>query len=61
MRRSLAMLREIYAALDVPADVVEAEEPLIVVHMRGENGPFGLRSGRSLLSYYAARSNANIN
>jgi hypothetical protein len=54
-------LRKIYLALDVPADVVEAAEPLIIVRMRGENGPFELRSGRSLLAYYAARSDANIN
>jgi hypothetical protein len=56
-----AELRQIYLALGVPADVVEADEPLIIVRMRGENGPFELRSGRSLLSYYAARSSANIN
>jgi hypothetical protein len=53
-------LRRIYTVLGVPAEVVQADDPRIVVHMRSENGPFELTSGTSLLAYYSARSGKNI-
>jgi hypothetical protein len=53
-------LRAIYEALAIPAEVVQADEPRIVVHMRSSNGSFELVSGKSLLEYYAARSGKNI-
>jgi len=53
-------LRRIYVALGVPAEVVFAEEPRIIVRMRSDNGPFEITSGESLLAYYAARSTVNI-
>ncbi len=53
-------LRRIYEALRIPAEVVYAEEPAIVVHLRSDKGPFELRSGKSLFDYYAARSDDNI-
>ncbi len=54
-------LRRIYEGLGVPASVVEAEEPRIVVFMHTENGQFQVTSGQSLFEYYAARSGENIN
>jgi hypothetical protein len=53
-------LRRIYEALGVPAEVVAASEPVIIVHMRSAKGQFEVRSGKSLLEYYRARSNSNI-
>ena len=53
-------LRDIYRALGVPATVVEAEEPALIVHMRSAEGAFEVRSGKSLLAYYRARSDSNI-
>ncbi len=53
-------LRAIYEALGVPAEVVQASEPAIIVHMSSPMGPFEVRSGSSLLDYYRARSNSNI-
>ena len=53
-------LRRIYQALGVPAEVVQADEPMIIVHMRSERGSFELTSGQSLLDYYAARGGENI-
>lgn len=53
-------LREIYEALGVPARVVEADEPVIIVRLSSAKGPFEVRSGRSLLEYYRARSDSNI-
>jgi len=55
-----AELRAIYKALGVPATVVEADEPVIIVHMSSAKGPFEVRSGKSLLDYYRARDNSNI-
>lgn len=54
-------LRRIYEGLGVPAEVVQADEPRIVVRMRSERGEFEVTSGTSLLEYYAARSTENIN
>ncbi len=53
-------LRRIYEGLRIPATVVQADEPVIIVHMRSEKGAFELRSGKSLFEYYAARSDDNI-
>ena len=53
-------LRRIYQALGIPAEVVQADEPRIIVHMRSERGYFELTSGEILLDYYAARSGDNI-
>jgi hypothetical protein len=53
-------LRKIYEALGVPANVVQAREPVIIVKMSSEKGPFEVRSGKSLLDYYRARSGSNI-
>ena len=53
-------LRRIYEALGIPATVVEAEDPVIIVHMSSAKGPFEVRSGESLLAYYRARSDSNI-
>jgi hypothetical protein len=53
-------LQKIYAALGVPAKVVQAAEPVIIVHMSSDKGPFEVRSGKSLFDYYAARSDSNI-
>ena len=53
-------LRKIYEALGVPAEVVQASEPVIIVHLSSGKGPFEVRSGTSLLEYYRARSDSNI-
>jgi len=53
-------LQNLYEGLGIPAKVVEAEKPRIVVHMRSDLGTFELTSGESLLAYYAARSTQNI-
>jgi len=53
-------LRRIYEGLGIPARVVQAAEPRIVVHMRSPKGSFDVTSGISLVSYYEARSGANI-
>jgi hypothetical protein len=53
-------LRRIYQGLGVPAEVVQADQPRIIVRMGSENGSFELTSGTSLLEYYAARSGENI-
>lgn len=53
-------LRRIYEALGVPAQVVEADEPVIIVRMSSAEGDFEVSSGRSLLEYYRARSDSNI-
>jgi hypothetical protein len=53
-------LRRIYEALGVPAEVVAADEPVIIVHMSSTKGSFEVRSGKSLLEYYRARDNGNI-
>ncbi len=53
-------LRKIYAALGIPAKIVHGDEPVIIVHMESDKGPFEVRSGKSLLDYYAARSDSNI-
>lgn len=53
-------LRKIYEALGVPAKVVQAAEPVIIVHMSSDKGSFEVRSGKSLFDYYAARSDSNI-
>jgi hypothetical protein len=53
-------LRKIYEALGVPAKVVQAAEPVIIVHLSSDKGPFEVRSGKSLFGYYAARSDSNI-
>jgi hypothetical protein len=53
-------LRKIYEALGVPAKVVQAAEPVIIVHMSSEKGSFEVRSGKSLFDYYGARSDSNI-
>jgi hypothetical protein len=53
-------LRGIYEALGVPAEVIAADEPVIIVHMRSAKGSFEVTSGKSLLEYYRARSNSNI-
>ena len=58
---AMGELRTIYEALGVPAEVVQADEPMIIVRMRGEQGAFEVRSGSSLFDYYAARSGSNIN
>ena len=54
-------LRRIYEGLGVPATVVQADEPRIVVRLTSANGPFEVTSGTSLLDYYAARSGDNVN
>jgi hypothetical protein len=54
-------LRRIYEGLGVPAEVVQAEKPRIIVRMSSETGTFEVTSGTSLLEYYAARSSENIN
>lgn len=54
-------LRRIYEGLGVPAAVVQADEPRIVVRISSEKGTFELLSGTSLLEYYRARSSDNIN
>jgi len=53
-------LRRIYEGLGIPAQVVQAAEPRIVVHMKSARGSFEVTSGKSLLSYYAARRGENI-
>lgn len=53
-------LRTIYEALGIPATVVEAAEPAIIVRLSSAKGPFEVRSGKSLLAYYRARSDSNI-
>jgi hypothetical protein len=53
-------LRKIYEALGVPAEVVQGEDPVIIVHMSSEKNAFEVRSGKSLLEYYRARSDSNI-
>ena len=53
-------LRGIYEALGVPAEVVAADDPVIIVHMSSARGSFEVRSGRSLLEYYRGRSDSNI-
>ena len=54
-------LRKIYEGLGIPAAVVYANEPRIVVRMSSAKGPFELTSGTSLLAYYEARGSDNIN
>jgi len=54
-------LRRIYEGLGVPAEVVHADEPRIVVRLTSAQGSFEVTSGTSLLGYYAARSSDNIN
>lgn len=54
-------LRRIYQGLGVPAEIVQADEPRIVVRMSSEQGTFEVTSGTSMLEYYAARSSDNIN
>jgi hypothetical protein len=54
-------LRRIYEGLGVPAEVVQADEPRIIVRLISETGSFEVTSGTSLLDYYAARSSDNIN
>ncbi len=53
-------LRKIYKALGVPAEVVQGQDPVIIVHMSSDKGRFDVRSGESLLEYYRARSDNNI-
>lgn len=53
-------LRKIYHALGVPAKVVQAREPAIIVKMSSNKGSFEVRSGKSLIEYYRARSDSNI-
>ena len=53
-------LGRIYEALGVPAKVVQAAEPVIIVRMSSDKGPFEVRSGKSLFEYYRARSDRNI-
>lgn len=53
-------LRQIYQALGVPAEVVQAERARIRVGLQGVHGSFELTSGASLMKYYAVRSTKNI-
>ena len=55
-----AELRRIYEGLRIPAKVVQGKEPVIIIQLRSDKGTFELRSGKSLLEYYAARSDDNI-